>query len=496
MTPNEKRVTVPQSAKGMRLLDFLAQNGIFLSVDCGGRGVCGKCRVKVLSGALADARGGALVPEKDGHVLACKAYCTDRGAILALPQTQGGALVDFSVKGELKADRRGGYGMALDIGTTTLACALVDLEGGQVLDTLSSLNPQRAYGADVMSRITACSEGKLSLLQSLVCRAVADFYDAFVKRYPQKKPTHLSVVGNTTMLHIFCGESPASMGKHPFTPVFLAERTLSGQSLGLPFETVTVLPSASAFVGADVTAGAAACDIEKNALPALFVDIGTNGEMLLCQRDGSLYAASTAAGPALEGAGITFGVGGIDGAVCALSGDERGFRVKTVGNAAPIGICGSGLLDTVAYLLDTEQLEESGYLEEDFTLCQNERGEPITLNQKDIRALQLAKGALRAGIEALLSEAGLQAQDLACVYVAGGLGYYMNLKSAVRVGLFPSAFLKSARAVGNTALFGAVASLLSKEQKEATARIARTCKTLDLNAKATFGDAFIEHMAF
>lgn len=232
----------------------------------------------------------------------------------------------------------------------------------------------------------------------------------------------------------------------------------------------------------------------------MLIDIGTNGEMVLftgTEHGGRLYAASAAAGPALEGAGISTGVGGITGAVSSAADVNGQIIVRTIQDAYPIGICGSGLIDLAAVLLARGDLDETGYLEEEpYVYAKTEDGTPLCLTQEDIRALQLAKSALRAGMEALCDAAELTPDDLSCVYIAGGLGYYMNMDSAAAIGLLPQSLRTRLRSVGNTALGGAACLLNAPEYLERLSAEAAACRTMDLNRSAVFNELFIEYMMF
>ncbi len=395
------------------------------------------------------------------------------------------------------------YGTALDIGTTTLAMALVDLSSGDIVKTVSRRNPQRSFGADVMSRIGAVQDdaGNLAIMQSVLLDDIRVMVDELCADLaPEDRPRTMTVAGNTTMLHLFLGVSPVGMGAYPFTPAFLDGKTVNGSVLGLPFDTVTTLPGAHAFIGGDVTAGMLLLRLSDEKEPVMLIDIGTNGEMVLFTGTdhGSIYyGASAAAGPALEGAGISTGVGGISGAVSSVQDVNGQIVTKTVGAVPPVGICGSGLIDLTAVLLAREELDATGYLEDEpVTYAKTADGTPLTLTQEDVRALQLAKSAMRAGMEALCEAADIPLASLSKIAVAGGLGYYMNLDSACAIGLLPIELRTKLQAVGNTALGGAALLLTRPDLSEKIAEEASACKIIDLNTSAAFNELFIEHMMF
>lgn len=510
-----EKITLTASDAGRRLSDVLSERGIFLPAPCGGRGVCGKCRVSVLSGTFLSVENGApLLPDAERTILACRAVCTAEGAVLLCPESDGTGQTEMP---EAPGAAPGGTGegedcAALDIGTTTLAAARVTPDG-RVVRTTSRLNPQQSRGADVISRICACAAGKLGELQRVLLEAVREMLRELFPESPDGMIPVLTAAGNTTMLHIFLGVSPERMGVYPFTPEFTAARCVTGSLLGLPVRSVRTLPSVSAYIGGDITAGMAVCGLGSSAVPTLLLDLGTNGEMVLdCGPSRRLLAAATAAGPALEGACISCGMGGVRGAVNRVRLDRRSgiLTAETIGGAPPRGLCGAGLIDLCACLLDRGEMDESGCLEDgDYPLCAAHETEagigevirmPVTLTQKDVREFQLAKSAVRSGIEALLDAGGLTAQSFAeaggRVLIAGGLGCRMDPASAVRTGMFPPAFAAISRSVGNTALAGAVRVLTLPGAAARMAELAASCTEISLDRSPVFSAGFIENMTF
>ncbi len=496
------RIRLGSSAVGQNLAEYLAHAGYLLHADCGGRGTCGKCRVKLVAGCLyqnADCTRIAS-PDENGYVLACRTWCCS-GAVIELPEQKGEGLTAFSPnKQPVRTDGHADLGIALDVGTTTLAAALVDLASGTVLCTTSALNPQASYGADVISRIQAVMQHPESLaaMQSILLGRVRDMIDQLSGG---KQPSLLTMAGNPTMMHIFCGVSPASMGAYPFTPAFVTARTMDGAELDLPVQTVTCLPSISAFVGGDITAGMLHTSLTDAEQPALLLDVGTNGESVLFTgraRDGKLFAASAAAGPALEGAGISTGMGGVNGAVSAVK-LQHGIPIcSTVGNVSARGICGSGLVDLVACLYTAGLMDETGALEHGdcFTYATTADGSSLTITQADIRALQLCKSAIRASIEALCARAKIAPEQIERVYLAGGLGYYMNVDSAITIGLLPKAFRDRTQSIGNASLGGCVRVLSDPTRIDALQEEAARCTTLELSTDAVWNQSFMENMMF
>lgn len=486
--PDNRRI---EAQRGELLLDVLAHAGVYLPAACGGKGTCGKCRVKLISGDVS-----GTVSDAGGYVLSCHAViegdlCVDIGT------QQGSGLnlfTEFHAQGEKE-----GIGVALDIGTTTLAAAKIDLATGTILARTSSLNPQGVCGADVLSRIKSWGEGKGELLQRLILERTGELLRTLDAEHVEE----LTVAANTTMLHLFLGVDPSTIGVYPFTPVFTDARIIDGSSLGLAVKTVRLLPSVSAYIGSDITAGVLSLGMYRGTKTALFVDVGTNGEIVL-SHNGRLYAASTAAGPALEGACIECGMGGISGAVDHVSLKNGKITFSTVENAPARGICGSGLIDLIALLLREGLIDETGawddtadsfitqYLRDDRFYLTDE----IYLSQGDIRQFQLAKSAIAAGIVTLLSEQNVSEDEVESLYLAGGLGYYMDVNNATAVGLLPRGLGDRTQAVGNSALAGARLCLLNKDACEKITVLAKEAEVAELAFSPTFQDAYVEHMMF
>ena len=511
-------IKIPSSASGEQLTSYLARQKVYLSSPCGGRGVCGKCRVKVKSGYfISRVNGEILKPDSEGYILSCQALCADVDSEIESPTFSGEGLTiaDEHIKSNDEHDESRCDGVALDIGTTTIAAARVDMKNGRILMSASCLNPQQMYGADVISRIEAAKKVQLADMQSCVLDAVRSLLEQLcvTSEAPAEK---LVVAGNTTMLHLFCGISPEGMGAYPFTPVFTDVKEMSGSELGLPVRNVTLMPSVSAFIGGDITAGMLVCGLGSSECPALLLDIGTNGEMVLDtgkQLGNRLIAASTAAGPALEGANLSCGIGGVDGAVSRVAEENGKLVYRTIGDEPAKGICGCGVIDFCSVLLNNESIDETGYLEDDpyvltgmhktANTTSTEKTTDVYLSQKDIREIQLAKSALRAGIEALLDYAGMDVDSFVKyggkVYIAGGLGYYINPINASRVGLLPQSFVadeNTVSAVGNSALAGAIKVLTDSSELSHVCELAKVCTTIELNKSQTFNDGFIEYMMF
>ena len=500
---NEIRIRPGSASVEQNLSEYLAQNGYPLHADCGGRGTCGKCRVRLVAGDFyANAACTQIaVPDKDGYVLACRTWCCS-DAIIALESFTGDGLTDFGKQtGKTSAATPEEFlGIAFDIGTTTLACALVDTESGNVLATASALNPQASFGADVISRIESVMRRPETLVQ-MQHVLLDSIREMLAQLLGHKTATHMTVAGNPTMLHIFAGISPVGMGAYPFAPAFTESKTFPGEQFCLPVQRITLFPSISAFVGGDVTAGMLHVDLTDSEQPALLIDVGTNGESVLFtgkSRGSRLYATSAAAGPAMEGAGISTGMGGVAGAVCAFGMQSGRPLFSTVGDAPARGICGSGLIDLITALYKADIIDETGAFDagDQFVYATMQNGAPLALTQADIRAFQLSKSAIHACLDALCAHAKIAPDEIAHVYLAGGLGYYMNVDSAVAIGLLPEEFQGHTQSVGNAALGGCVRVLTDPALLDALQTQAAQCRTLELSTDATWNQSFMENMMF
>ncbi|MCL2425646.1 MAG: ASKHA domain-containing protein [Oscillospiraceae bacterium] len=391
-------------------------------------------------------------------------------------------------------------GIATDIGTTTVVLYLIDVETGDKLAVLSEVNSQSVHGADVTARIQFCAENGHDELTKLIREQISRMIIKLCQSVgvDPGQIESISIAANTIMQHLVAGYSPVGMGVAPFTPT-----SLFGEELPV-WEKLPVAegakiyytPAISAYVGGDITAGLLAAGFDKLDTPALFIDIGTNGEIVLKHKN-TYYCCATAAGPAFEGAEITMGMIAKPGAIdhATRGRDQKNIEFTVIGGGTPEGICGSGLLDTLAALLDMEIVDETGrLLDTDKFYLSKDDGIYITAG--DIRKLQLAKAAIAAGVEVLLHYAGISADEVKTLALAGGFGSYLDLQSAARVGIFPTSMLQVATACGNTSGEGAVLALGSKEAKKQLEEIRDNCEYIELSSMTFFNDKFVEQMMF
>ncbi len=463
---------------------ILAQSGILTPQPCGGRGVCGKCAA-LMEGELSEP---TAEERRAGARLICQAVLMGDASI-TIPQVHPMDQIETGSMNVVPEQPLGeGVGAAVDIGTTTLALRLFDLQTGRCLGVSSMANPQIAVAADVIGRIGAAMDGRLENLRSMIVSAIETLVAQSAAQAgiePVAVQT-LAVTGNTTMLYLLTGRNPEQLSHSPFEADCLFDETVQ-----LGSRTAYLPPCLHAFVGADITCAVLASGMMKKNDIALLCDVGTNGEIALW-KDGVLYVASTAAGPAFEGAGITCGCGSIPGAIDRVAVKNGVLEVSTIRQQPAVGLCGSGLVDAVAAMLELEWVDETGAMDDDEVTLKD----GVVLKQADIRAVQLAKAAVAAGIECLLKTAGVRHEQVQQVYLAGGFGSHLNLTNAARIGLLPESLIARTKVIGNAALDGTVMTLLRGESLQELRRIASCARHVDLGGNPVFNEQYVEQMFF
>ncbi|WP_370857271.1 ASKHA domain-containing protein [Megasphaera sp.] len=507
----EVRLTCPG---GCRVHDYIQSQGTALAMPCGGKGMCGKCRVRVVRGRLPvtpeDKRIFSEAQLAQGWRLACKAVTREAVEIVVPVQEQQGfsaLAAEAADEGALSLAADHDYGLAVDIGTTTLAAALVDCTDGKILATATAVNSQRSFGADVVSRIGAACHGKGKALQKAVRRDLTRLMKQLLKDHPgtAARCRQMAIAANTTMLHLLMGWPCDGLGDWPFHPVSLGGKTYRAQEvLGpqspLADATVTLLPGMSTYVGADITAGIWQCGLASSDDVSLFVDLGTNGEMVLGNKD-QRFIASAPAGPALEGGKLTWGTGSVPGAICGVRIERGRAKVRTIDHTVPVGICGTGILEAMAGLVREGLVDETGklvepYFHKGFPLASTLDYQRITLSQQDIREIQMAKSAIRAGIESLIERSGISRQRVHQVFLAGGFGYYLDPQKAAVIGLLPADLAERTTAVGNTSLKGAIGLLTGAVTLEELQAIAAGVEEIVLGNDEAFQRLYIDYLNF
>ncbi|MCL6590792.1 MAG: ASKHA domain-containing protein [Firmicutes bacterium] len=560
--------------------DLIKAKNLSLAFPCNGRGVCGKCRVKV-SGAVSDptpAELKGLTGEElsSGIRLACQvrilgpvtveisssadslsiltegfpealpAHSPARRVIVPadadpsweriarhlppqvipplwllqeIPQISKDtgdiavALIENHIIAlKAAAQLKTIYGVAVDIGTTTLAAYLIDLLQGRIIQTAAAMNPQGGYGADVISRTGVASETEgLNQLHQLIIGAINGLIIELAQKagISPEEILQLNLAGNTCMTHLLLKVNPARLGRIPFEPVFKDLVKLYSGQLGLamnPRGLVYVLPGIGGFIGSDITVGVRACKLDANK-PELFIDIGTNGEVVVTGK-GKMVAGSTAAGPAFEGAGIACGMTARPGAILGVEFREGRLAITTIDNLEPRGICGTGLVRLMVELLRQGIISKSGRFSEEAQADPNldlgqkryylTRNKPIEvyLAESDIRQFQLAKAAFRTGWTLLLRRAGIEPRELQTVYLAGAFGAYLRPEDAVFLGLIPPVPLERVKPVGNTAGVGTVLSMLSKDALAELRSLSAAIEPVELAGDPDFMEVFAEGLKF
>jgi uncharacterized 2Fe-2S/4Fe-4S cluster protein (DUF4445 family) len=446
--------------KGEKLSDILMKSGIYVDHPCGGKGMCKKCAVLVNGKAE----------------LSCQ-YVVNSDIEVTLPQT-------YTIVSETGIEntftKTENMCFCLDIGTTTLALALVSLDNEEVINTVTRTNPQKIYGADVISRIEYCRNTPHIQLHKIL----VDEINSMIEHFNIGEILPLFVSGNTTMLHFFFNADPSGIGVAPYTPVFLKKQTRNGEDIGLNgIGGVESLPCISAFVGADIVAGLNCVDYPEEGKYNMLIDLGTNAEIALFSGN-EVVCTSAAAGPCFEGANISCGMNASEGAVYAYS--ASGY--KTVGNVLPKGICGTGLVDIVAHLLFTE-IDETGYMEnEEFEIADG-----VSFSQSDVRQYQLAKSAVFSAVETILKHKCITYDDVEKVYISGGFSEKINIANAVKTGLIPKNFESKCTTINNSSLLGTIKYACGKNE---TDKIVKNASYLDLSSDENFSQLFIENMMF
>lgn len=520
--------------EGQSLGEALREYGIYPGLVCGGRGSCGKCGILLLKGSLPITEADRIFysPDelKNGYRLSCMAYPEEEIHIAVTGDSnlslEAGRQNHYETVTEYRRvscndtghqDSCGEFtgedslGIAIDIGSTTIVMQLVSLKDRRVIDTCTSVNSQRSFGADVISRIQASNAGKGQELQNCILKDLAEGIRKLVKENG-RRIRKIAAAGNTTMIHLLLGESCEQLGVYPFRPVkTCAVHTDTGSLFGglltgggkpenvLPDNIpVYIYPGISAFVGGDIVSGLVHCGLAKREEISLFVDLGTNGEMALGNRD-RIIVSSAAAGPAFEGGNISCGTGSIPGAVCDVTLTHESCQLTTIGNQLPpVGICGTGVVALTSELVREGIVDETGLLEDDYF----ETGFPlddegrIILTQKDIRELQLAKSAVRAGVEILLEKRGISWSQVSTLYLAGGFGYQLDIARAVTLGLLPKELEHRVVTVGNSSLAGAVEYLCREDCGKDIAAIAGICEEINLAEDMKFQELFTDYMYF
>lgn len=561
---NQKEKKKITCSSDMDLLAAMQEQQIMLPSTCGGKGYCGKCKLRLMKGML------SITPEdrsffseaelEQGWRLACKAYptadctiringeeagfeiITEHRKDLFIKQAEEQECSARKVEGQecsakkaeeqecsewkreeqvncIKTETEQGYqgslikrahedkiyAIAVDIGTTTIVLSLISIYSGEVLWTYSAVNPQRTYGADVIARIQAANDGKQELLQELITDLLLQGIKKAVAQMKIEKAAiwKIAIACNTTMGHLLLGYSCEGLGRYPYTPFNISTielpfyQAFNSEYLDVP---VVVMPGISAFVGGDIVAGLLYCDFDKADKPCMLLDLGTNGEMAIGMKE-KLLVASSAAGPAFEGGNISCGVGSVAGAISSIDIREGKTSFRTIGSKPPVGICGTGIIELASELLNSGLIDSTGllmdkYFDEGFPIIDYKANTKFFFTQRDIRQLQMAKAAVRAGADIITKEYGITYDEIDKVFLAGGFGLKLNLQKAVNIGLLPEELYDKIIPVGNSALGGAISYLIDVNAPIRVASILKAAHELQLSEHSDFNSLYPEQMYF
>lgn len=520
----KEKMIIDRSKQQKNLLEMLQEKNEYISAPCNGNGICGKCIVRYKSGATEPTKQDReFLSEKQleqGYRLACQSYPTEEykveipeleETIEVLSQWENQRTEEIlknTAEGTAEKTENALYGICIDIGTTTLAALLVNLETEADCQTAVSVNHQRAYGSDVLSRISASNGGKKWEIQRCIRQDLQKLIRELLQKekITEQQIQRIVIAGNTTMCHLLRGFSCETLGVAPFLPVDLSWMEGSAADfLGMKeWDTkVVILPGISAFVGADIMAGIAKMNMHRSEGYHLLLDIGTNGEMVLgnCRH---MYVTSTSAGPAFEGGNISCGMASIPGVISHVFMEETGkagFQVigETDGEnkkQQAIGICGTGMIDLVYELREHQMIDEHGTYSDLYFDTGYELAEKVKFTQNDIRELQMAKAAIRAGVDILVKKAGITFDEVDNCYLAGGFGTKIDIKKAAGIGLIPKELEMKTIPVGNTVLAGTKEVLLGRISKEELEKIQTMADVINLAEENDFEELYLSYMDF
>ncbi len=446
---------------GEILSDVLIKSGKNIDHPCGGMGKCKKCTVKI----------------NGKEELSCQ-YVIKSDICVDFDDTK--EIISGINESNNETDSEN-LCFVLDIGTTTLEMAVVDTKNASIIKSITRPNPQRMFGADVMSRINYCRKNGVNKLNQVLISTI----NKMTALLSAEKLKKLYVSANTTMLHIFFGVDCSAIGTAPYTPVFLEAKSSMAEDLSLTgVEAVESLPCISSFVGADLVAGLNIAEFPPENKYNILIDLGTNAEIILFSQN-EIVCTSAAAGPCFEGANISCGMSAANGAVYSYSEKE----IKTIGNEPAKGICGTGLIDIIAVLLKNKRIDETGLMD-----CESiEIADGVSVTQADIREYQLAKSAVYSAVMTLIKRKNISFDDIEKAYISGGFSAKINVDNAVSTGLLPKELKAKCTAINNSSLLGTVKYA---SEKNNLVNLTKNAVYIDLAADSLFSELFIENMMF
>ncbi len=472
--PDDKVADVPE---GTMISDAAVEAGVEISLPCGGRGRCGRCIVLV----------------DNERVLSCQTEVRD-GMTVRIPRKDVGKVIaatDRKSKVDELSPISDGYGLAVDIGTTTIAISVLDMEDGKEIYSASGANAQRSRGEDVLARIQYAEEGGTNELRLLVVdsinRLLSDFKDS-------GKIHSAYIAGNTAMTHLFLGIDPSPIRLPPFEPV-VKDATITGKESMLSINEdakVICMPSVASYVGGDITSDIVDSEMDKSEGLSLLIDVGTNGEIALGNQD-MLMCCSSSAGPAFEGSQMTSGMLACTGAIDSVRISDGKVEYTVIGNARPIGICGSGVIDLVAQLFLNGYVDKRGRFTEIsgakdgiFTVVDD-----VVITESEIGNVIMTKAAIYSATRSMVRNLGIGFEDVENIYIAGGFGNFINMDSAIAIGLFPDVDREKYHYLGNSSLSGAKKALLSHTFRDRIDEVFPKMTYVDLSSDPIFFDEYM-----
>lgn len=474
-----------EAVKGQSLIDIFNFNNIKLDFVCGGNGTCGKCKIQDIKNKLpitkADKKFFSQVQLDKGYRLACKVYPTEDIEIKLIEETS--KILDCNFSNSFASN----YAVSVDIGTTTIAMELIDLDTTQVINSCTILNSQKVFGADVLSRIQSSIKGNSNQLRKYIQNDILKGLNLICGN---NKINKIVIAANTTMIHLLMGFDCSGLGFYPFNPVSLDKIESNFYNI---FESnlfnadVIILPSISTYIGADIVSGMLSCDFDKTEKNIMLIDIGTNGEMAIGNKN-KILCTSAAAGPALEGGNISCGMGAINGAISKIKIDGDKIMFDTIGDKQPLGICGSAVIDIVSEALKNNLIDYSGLLKNNISKL--EITKDIFFSQQDIRQVQLAKSAIYCSIDILTKNFN----DIDTVYISGGFSN-INIDNAINIGIIPSEFKNKIKFIDNSSLNGAK-KYACEMCEQRIQSIINVSKEIYLANENCFNELFIKNINF
>lgn len=463
--------------KNETILTVLQRNGFPIYAGCAGQGKCGHCKIHL-----------------DGkEVLACQAKI-DADCMVLL----NGSVADTEVESatELSGINRGRFAFAVDLGTTTVAVARVDPDSGEVQATRACENRQRSFGADIISRLRyARKKEGLKQLQSVIAKQLEGMFCSLAEMPSEAE--NITIAGNTAMVYLLAGKDITGLVTPPYCCDGQELMQFAAKDIGISaagYVPVRLLPPIGGFIGSDISSAIYASKIHTASEWEMLYDLGTNGEISIANQD-RILCCGTAAGSALEGVGITCGVGGIQGAIRKLRHKNGETTYDVIGECQPCGLCASGIIDAIAIMLETGVIDYSGRMSQAY-----KRNFFITpdvfLTNRDVREIQLAKAAVAAGAVCLIRQTNISWKDISCLKLAGAFGSSVDISSACRIGLIPSELECKTSAVGNAALEGVTAAACREEALREILQITRRAKQVDLSQEKDFEEEFIQNINF